>query len=254
MHGHPTVMPIRGSSEILVRRKALVGPLRDVGEQVSDGPVVGKANRTGDAQADAYANTGVHIGDVTVNVGPESVVRFAHIGIPFHTKPRWAEYPHRTDFLGCEFTEPCDRLFSLTKLIYDADLFFDVVLLNMGDSPAVISKVGIWIEEVQQLIYLYGYPKASKISPATDEYMIIMPDLQRRYNVGLMDHMVPDRVEVRAAHELVDPLYLPPKGLYRYILHLKSYQKNMPNHAQIRLTAEVNGEEVHSPKLHVFTR
>ncbi|MGQ5598447.1 hypothetical protein ACUJ8N_34955 [Streptomyces sp. ESR1.13] len=221
---------------------------------MSDRPVVGKANRTGDAQADAYANTGVHIGDVTINVAPESVVRFAHIGIPFHTSPRWAEFPHRPEVLKCEFPEACERLFSLTKLIYDADLFFDLVLLNMGNSPAVISKVGIWIEEVQQLIYMYGYPKASKILPATDEYEIVMPDIRQNYNVGLMDHMAPDRVDVRATHGLADPLYLPPEGLYRYILHLKSYQANMPNHAQLRLTAEVNGKEVRSPKLHVFTR
>ncbi|MFD3751212.1 hypothetical protein ACFWVT_13395 [Streptomyces cyaneofuscatus] len=221
---------------------------------MSDRPVVGKANRTGDARAEFYANTGVHIGDVTVNVTPESVVRFAHIGIPLHTKPRWAEFPHRPDFLGCEFTETCERLFSLTKLIHGSDLFFDLVLLNMGDSPTVISKVGIWIEEVQQLIYLYGYPEASRIRPATDEYTITMPDIRRKYQVGLMDHMAPDRVDVRVMHELADPLYLPPKGLYRYILHLKSYQKNIPNHAQLRLTAEVNGQEVRSPKLHVFTR
>ena len=221
---------------------------------MSDRPVVGKANRTGDAWSDAYANTGVHNGDVTINVAPESVVRFAHIGIPLRTRPTWAEYPHRSEILGCEFTDTCERLFSLTHLSHGADLLFDLVLLNMGDSPAVISKVGIWIEEVQQLIYLYGYPEASKIRPATDEYEIVMPDIKQKYKVGLMDHMAPDRVDVRAMHELADPLYLPPKGLYRYILHLKSYQKNMPNHAQLRLTAEANGQEVCSPKLHVFTR
>ncbi|WP_159042005.1 hypothetical protein [Streptomyces ambofaciens] len=214
----------------------------------------GRANRTGNAQADAYANTGVHIGDVTINQAPRSEVRFAHIGIPLHTRPRWAEYPHRPDFLACEFSDRCERLFSLTSLIHDADLFFDLVLLNTGDSPAVLSKVGVWIEEVQQLIYMYGYPKASVIRPAADEYEIVMPAVRKQYKVGLMDHMTPDRVDLRPTCDLADPLYLPPQGVYRYTLHLKSYQRNMPNHAQVRLTAEVSGQEVCSPRLHVFTR
>lgn len=220
-------------------------------------PVEGRANRTGNAQADAYANTGVHIGDVAIDYHPPpppSGVRFVHIGIPPHTRPRWAEYPHRSGFLACEFTERCERLFSLTSLIYDADLFFDLILLNVGDSPAVLSKVGIAVEEVQQVVYMYGYPEASVIRPATDEYEIVMPPIRKQYKVGLMDHMAPDRVDIRPTHDLPDPVYLPPRGIYRYTLHLASYQRNMPNHAQVRLLAEASGQEVFSPKLHVFTR
>lgn len=222
-----------------------------------------KASHTGDASAQGFANTGVHIGDINFNtasggqsggyVSAARLVEFVHIGMPDRTVPRWAEFPHRPEFLECEFAGGCDRLFHLKDFVYCADLFFDLVLLNSGDSPVVLSKVGVQIEAVQQLIYLYGYPEATKIKPAADEYEILMPDLRQNYDVGLMDHMSPDAVDMHVAHTLIDPVYLPAHAPYRYILHLREYQQNIPNHARIRLTAEVSGQTVRSPKLHIFT-
>lgn len=221
---------------------------------MSSHPKESRASRTGDATADHFANSGVLNGDVTINYAPEGGVKFAHIGIPLHARQEWEAFPHIPAFLGCEFADPCERLFALKNLVYDADLFFDLILANMGDSPAVVSRVGIRVETVQQIIYMYGYPEASVIRPAAHEYEIVMPDISSDHRVDFMDHMAPAKVEVDATHDLADPMYLPPHGIYRYVLHLKSFQKNMPNHSQVRLTAEVNGGEVRSPILHVFTK
>lgn len=212
-----------------------------------------KASRTGDASASLYANTGIHIGDFNY-ASNARLVEFEHIGIASRTEPQWDERPHRPEFLRCEFTGDCNRLFALRNLVYPADLFFDLVLLNRGDCPVVLSRVGIHIVAVQQLIYIYGYPVAVKIKPATDEYVITMPNLRRNYDVGLMDHMSPDIVDIRVEHTLADPIYLPASAPYRYILHLKDYQQNIPNHAQIRLTADVGNKTVSSANLHIFTK
>jgi len=219
----------------------------------SDGNAEYKANRTGDASANLYANTGIHIGDF-INISAVRLVEFGHIGIPNHLEPQWDEFPHGPEFLDCEFADGCDRLFSLKKLVYPADLFLDIVLLNSGDYPVVLSRVGVQIEAVQELVYIYGYPEAVKMRPAADEYLISIPDIRGNYDVGLMDHMSPDPVGVRLEHTLSDPVYLPAGAPYRYTLRLGDYQQNMPNHAQIRLTAAVGDQLEFSSKLHIFTR
>lgn len=219
----------------------------------AEGSAEYRASRTGDASANVYANTGIHIGDFN-NFNTARLIEFEHIGIPDRTEPQWAEFPHRPQVLKCEFTEPCDRLFSLKSLVYGADLFFDLVLLNRGDSPAVLSKVGVNLDSLQQVIYLYGIPQAAKLKPPTDKYVLPMPDLHENYDVDLMDHMSPDAVDIRVEHTLDDPVYLPAQAPYRYVLHLKDYQQNIPNHAQMRLTADVGNQTVFSPKLHIFTR
>jgi hypothetical protein len=52
---------------------------------------------------------------------------------------------------------------------------------------------------------------------------------------------------------LPDPVYLPARAPYRYLLRFKDYQRNVPNHARLRLLADAGGGVARSQVLHAFT-
>jgi hypothetical protein len=189
-------------------------------------------------------------GDASVDGSP---VEFAHIAVPGGGEPRWVETPH--GLADCEFGAGCTRLFRLHDLVHDADLFLDVTVLNSSDAPVVLSAVGVEFVAVRHIFYVYGIPKAAKIGPSGDVYRIPPPDfadLKPRYD--MWGDLEITELNRQAVKRLPDPVHLSPGAPYRYVLHITGYQRNVPNHARLRLTTEAQGRTARSPLLHVFTK
>lgn len=137
------------------------------------------------------------------------------------------------------FGEGCEAFFPLREFVTDADLFFDVVLHNRTKSAEVVSGIGVEIVEVMSELNVYGIPEAAVIEPSTDVYEIDMPDLRRGRDGCNIIYPVDKRLGVR----MRGPIYMEPQAPYRYELHLKDYQVNVPNHARLRLIVKV-GQDV----------
>jgi hypothetical protein len=179
-------------------------------------------------------------------------VEFAHINVRPDRKPRWREFED-TD---CPFGGGCDRYFSFEELVYGSDLFLDVMLHNTSAGDVVLSGVGVEVEELVDILYVYGFPEPVKFEPPKDEYEVAMPDLN---DLVEEDNIVgppptPVRVNRHVMTRLPDPIGLPAGAAYRYFLRLTNYQRNVPNHARLRLTADAGGGLAKSPLLHVFTK
>jgi TIR domain len=71
---------------------------------------------------------------------------------------------------GSPFDRPCSQYFRLVKLVYNADPLFDIILMNAGKLPAILTEIGIEVLTVCQRTYVYGFPTAAKI-PKSDSYI-----------------------------------------------------------------------------------
>jgi hypothetical protein len=166
--------------------------------------------------------------------------------------PRWREFAH--DAEHCPFGANCNRFFHLEDFVDNADLWLDVTVLNSSRAPVILTSVGVEMLDLMQIIYLYGIPEAAKISPPRDEYFLDMPNLRdllpRSPDTWRAGPVSVNR-EIRT--RLSDPVYLPARAPYRYVLRFKNYQWNVPNHARLRLLAETEEEAAKSQVLHIFT-
>lgn len=179
-------------------------------------------------------------------------IEFAHITVPQDAGSQWMEDRHRK--AHCHFGKGCERYFHLKDFVYNADLFFDVTILNKSSSPVVLSAVGVEIGEVVDIAYVYGMPTPAKIPQSGDRYEIAMPELRSLIRPLLRGDSSDCKViDQRMSKRLVDPIYLPSRSPYRYVLQLRHYQQNIPNHARLRLTVEAQGALAKSQLLHVFT-
>jgi hypothetical protein len=184
--------------------------------------------------------------------GTESV-EFAHVSTTPERAPQWRELSHEGQ--DCPLGPGCSRYFKLEPFVFDADLFLDVTVLNDARSPRVISAVGVEFLEAVHIIYVYGFPVAAKIAPPTDEYVLEMPNIRALLpeDAGWLAEPAPFSVDKQVWTRLPDPIYLPSAAPYRYLLRFAGYQRNVPNHARLRLLVESGGDVTRSQTLHVFT-
>ena len=144
---------------------------------------------------------------------PSMLIEFAHIGVRPDRDPRWKEFGGTEPW--CPFGGGCDQYFNLDDFTFNADLFLDVVLLNNSRRPAVLSAVGVHIEQIKNVRAGggSGISKPFKIAPAIDEYEVPMPNLGRlKFDPTAR---IPMTVSRRVLTRLPDPIYLPSRAPYR---------------------------------------
>jgi hypothetical protein len=187
-------------------------------------------------------------------------LEFAHLGVTDKDKPNWEEKPHIPALMECPFPEKSHRYFCLPGGGYDADLFFDVTVLNKSGRAVIFSRIGAEILQVAFEYYGSAYgsvPPAFRPLPAEDGYVLQTPTILQEALSGSGPRPASAGMPVSVNREswmtLQDPVYLKKGAPYRFILNFKNYQRNMPNHALIQLLAEAGGEVVRSHILHVFT-
>jgi len=185
--------------------------------------------------------------------GGHRLISFSHINVMGDKVPRWQEVPR--DEEDCPFEHRCDRYFVLEDVVYDADLWLDVTVLNSSHTPAILTAVGAEFLDIAQIYDVGGVPQAAKISRPTDEYVLEMPNLRDLLTspFSMFEERVPISVNRAVRTRLSDPVYLPARAPYRYVLRFKNYEKAIPNHAHLRLLAETEEETAKSQVIHIFT-
>jgi serine/threonine protein kinase len=147
------------------------------------------------------------------------------------------------------FDRPCSQRFRLTHWIGNADPMYDIVLLNVGDSPVILTAIYVQVLVACEVSEIWeriprSIPQAAKI-PKSDSYVLQMPDIKP------VAFDKPQDVQEVIVERLRDPIYLEPRAPYRYGLLLKEYSKNFPVWARIRMGAATNQGESWSGELEV---
>lgn len=191
-----------------------------------------------------------HIATPSVRINEDeksNFLSFANIAIDANN-PNWKEHVGDAD---SPFDRQCSQYFRLGKFVKNADLSFDVTILNTASVPIIVTSVGIIISSVANITYVYGIPEAAKITKS-DSYIVEVPDLRSElYSKGWRGSPLDlDRMIIT---KIPDPVYLEPKAPYRHGLLLKHYQEYMPNYAIIRLVAATNSGNSESKEIHLFT-
>ena len=197
----------------------------------------------------------------------KTTLEFAHIGVIDREGLNWKEEDHRyydqkghyNEDGGCPFPEKCDRYFYLPgDSIKDADLFLDVTVLNNSMRVVILSRLGAEILQVFPDAWGHAWFTPVKILPPEDAYVLQTPNIMRELVLRSESRSIPwDRKPIPVNREiwtnLPDPIYLRKGTPYRFILRFEGYQRNMLEHAQIRLLAEAGAKVARSQVLHVFT-
>jgi hypothetical protein len=132
-----------------------------------------------------------------------------------------------------------------------ADLPLEATVLNSGNGPIVISRVGVKLVKGINSWYSGKYygtaPQAERIE-ISGSYEIRLPESPGVRAIMSAD---PDEDTWRDIGEicgipLADPLYLRPGVPFRYTLNLKRYDVGMPTHTVLRLWLRTNAGEVTS--------
>jgi hypothetical protein len=144
--------------------------------------------------------------------------------------------------------------FRLKKFVRGADMTLDVTILNFDFRPQILDGIGVEFLEAQQEMYFYGIPEAAKIK-LTEEYILDVPLIRGKgAYIEPSNSRVPSvELPAKVMLQIPDPVYMEPKAAYRYGLRLKSFQRNVPNHAVLRLLAKTQDKESYSEPIRTFT-
>ncbi len=175
---------------------------------------------------------------------------FANIAIDSNDL-NWKEIPTR--FKQSPFKTNCSHFFTLNELVSSASLTFDITIINLNNTPAILTAVGIEVVSVAHIIYEYGIPTAAKIYKQ-DSYEIELPDIKERLpETDTFETIEPITLNEIISTRLKDPIYLEPNAPYRYGLLLKEYQSRMPNHAILSLWILTNLGETRSKLVEIIS-
>lgn len=176
---------------------------------------------------------------------------FARIAIDSNDL-NWTEKSYKHD--NSPFKTNCSQYFQLAEPFSGASLSLDITIINIANTPAILTAVGIEIVSVARKLYVYGLPTAAKIYK-TDSYEIELPDIYKRLpKTNRFGEVEPISLNEVVFTRLKDPIYLESKAPYRYGLCLKEYRSNIPNHAILRLLILTNLGQAHSKLVEIFTR
>ena len=159
--------------------------------------------------------------------------------------------------------EPRDARWYIAKSGFDegADLPLRATLLNTGDVPIVVSRIGIEVVKAHKTWYsgiYYGTaPSASPIDSSGQFELRLrtMNDVAR--GVGAVMDLDPDSDEADKWYEigalgsmvLPKPMYVPPGAPFMYTTNLKQYDDDMPTEAVLRLWIQTDSGEVRSDEI-----
>ena len=155
------------------------------------------------------------------------------------------------------FKTNCLQYFEIAKPVFDASLNLDVTIMNMTDTPAILTAVGVEIVSFIEIVsFGSGHiPAAAKIYK-TDSYEIELPTniYERFFKNNPFRNEEPISMNEVVFTRLEDPIYLEPKAPYRYGLCLKQYQEHIPNRSILRLWILTNLGEARSKLVQISTR
>jgi hypothetical protein len=164
-----------------------------------------------------------------VTLAPSEPLKFASISIDVRD-PNWCEIAEGER--EGSFDRPCSQRFKCG--VYDADPLFDVTLLNVGNSPTILTAIGIQVLTICPMDEIRSMPKAAKIFKS-DSYVLEIPDIARQVFDRFDYKYEPQHLQETIVKRLPDPIYLQPNAPYRYEILLKDYSKNIPQWAKIRM-------------------
>jgi hypothetical protein len=185
---------------------------------------------------------------------PNRGVTFANIAVD-RSSPYWEEIGKPP---GYPFNRECRQYFNRRS---NSNPSFDVTLINVIESPVLLTAVGVEIVSVAHRITLLGLPEAVKVFKS-DVYSVEMPDLRTRLfgriSIKGREFPVPRNLSQHEVNELVskgipDPIYLESKAPYRYGLIFESYNQRMPNRVIARLWARTSEGETKSDEIYLST-
>ena len=178
-------------------------------------------------------------------LSPYGPLEFSSISID-QRDSNWGEV-RKKEMGHSPFDRPCSQYFHRTKFVYDADPLFDIIVMNITNSPLILTKIGLHVVTICFISYVAGIPKAAKI-PKHDSYVLKIPDIMSR----LESEGIPLDIEETVEMKLPDPIYLETKAPYRFGLFLKHYSKNLPNWVRIKMWAATDQGESRSAELEAF--
>ncbi|WP_428339391.1 hypothetical protein [Mycobacterium sp.] len=154
--------------------------------------------------------------------------------------------------------EPNEARWCIAKSDFDegADLPIRATLLNTGDSPIVVSRIGIKVIKAHNSWYsgvYYGTAPRARPIESSGHYDLRLDsarDVATR--VGAVMNLDPDSAEADQWYEigalcaiaLPKPMYLPVAAPFSYTTNLKRYDKGMPTEAVLRLWVHTDSGEL----------
>jgi hypothetical protein len=153
------------------------------------------------------------------------------------------------------FKYPAYLHFRLVEFVYGADPLFDITLVNVTDTPTILTAIGVNVIRVAQTTYFAGIPTAARI-PRSDSYVLDIPDIRSRQVdlTNFVGDFGPRDIAETIRKDLPDPIYLEPRAPYRYGLLLRYYATRMPNWARICMCLSTDKGECHSDELEISSR
>lgn len=205
------------------------------------------------------------------------------------TNPGWKE----TSDLSNPFKRECKQNFHLSLAAYNVEPCFDITIMNISETPVIMTDIGVEIVSVAAITYILGIPQAVKVKKV-DTYTIEMPNVRamiKRNQLQLpsqvdtqdvtalespqidtlsspelptgtvriqfgnlaLNDFPPTELNELVTIRIPDPIYLEPKAPYRYGLLLSKYHEHIPNHAILRLWIRANGKEEYSHEIHLWS-
>lgn len=154
------------------------------------------------------------------------------------------------------FGRSCPQYFRLANIVYGADPCFDITVMNVTDSPVILTAVGVEIVRVAYISYVGGVPEAAKITQS-EAYTIEIPDicskLRQQFHMGNhMRTLAPVDLYELVSTRVPDPIYLEPRAPFRYGLLFDKYAERMTNYAILRFWVFTHRGEARSHDLQLF--
>ena len=169
-------------------------------------------------------------------------LKFSDVAVDVSTK-YWREGKR------LRFPPALEARWYITKQSFDegADLPLRATLLNTGDVPIVVSRIGVEVVKAHNSwstgIYYGTAPKASPIKSSGHYELRLPSDNDIAEGIRAVMHLDPDSEEADKWYDigalcsivLPEPMYLPPAAPFMYTTNLKQYDEGMPTDAVLRL-------------------
>lgn len=185
-------------------------------------------------------------------------LKFSDVAVDVSTK-HW--YEGQAVWAGStQPPEPRDARWYIAKSGFDegADLPLRATLLNTGDVPIVVSRIGVEVVKAHKTWYsgiYYGIAPGASPIDSSGQYELRLPrDKNVGEGVSAVMGLDPDSEEADRWYEigalcsivLPNPLYVPPAAPFMYTTNLKQYDDGMPTEAVLRLWIQTDSGEVRS--------